>query len=234
MADVTMLERANVCASMLSDQLADFTARFPWVDAAWLAAFESDMDAADGFPTDRSTQLDSRVITSDLRTAMAQGYAQLRQLAGYAALAWPDDVARQRAFGQNRWPGARAKVLELAEALELAHGMAQHPDYRPALLSKGYTQAAIDQLSALATELSERNGLQESAKADRKVRRHDRVELLNRVWERMGTLSICAQVVWANDAERAALYQPYRGVSRARKKARAATDDAAPDGADNG
>jgi hypothetical protein len=76
-------------------------------------------------------------------------------------------------------------------------------------MEKGYTQTAIDQLAALATELRGRNNLQEAAKADRRVKKRDRVMLFNAVWQRMSTLSICASVVWAGDAERRKQYQRY-------------------------
>ncbi|MCF8255919.1 MAG: hypothetical protein K9J06_00070 [Flavobacteriales bacterium] len=214
MPDNVMLERAEVFSSCLNAELADFTVKFPWMDSAWASAFEAETKAADAFPSDLSLLLDIGVLSSDLRAAMERGYAALQALAGYATLAWPTDLSRQRAFGQDRWPEARPNTLLLAEMLELAHATAQSADFKPQLLDKGYRQEAIDQLDALVTELYERNKLLEAAKADRKVKRHDRVALFNMVWERMSTLSICASVVWAKDAERRAQYQRYRAKTK--------------------
>lgn len=211
MSDNVLLQSAGVFHGCLSAELGSFTARFPWLDAAWLAAFGVEIATANAFPADMSIRLDVGVISSDLRMAMNQGYGALKALAGYATLAWPTDLSRQRAFGQDNWPAARPNTLRLIEAIELAHGTAQDADFKPLLLGKGCTQAAIDQLATLAIELRDRNNLLEAAKADRKVKRHDRIVLLNTVWERMTTLTTCATVVWPTDAARRAQYQRYKG-----------------------
>lgn len=217
-ADGRLLEQAQVFSACLNGELNDFTARFPWLDAAWAAAFEAEIAAANTFPTDVSLRLDIGLIKGDLKAAMQRGYAALRVLEGYAILAWPTDLSRQRAFGQPKWRAARANAVLLAEALELAHGTAQDADFKPLLFNKGYAQDGIDELQALMTVLSERNTQLMASKADRKVRRHDRVLLLKAVWERMTTLSICAKVVWAADAARQTQYQRYKRQSKTEDK----------------
>lgn len=211
--DDAMLERAEVFHDRLSGELADFTARFPWLDAAWLTAFQNDIDAADAFPKDDSVVLDIKVLTGDVTGAMRQGYAGLQTLGGYAKLAWPTDVARQRVFRQQNWKKAYNSTLKLQEALELAHEKADSASYKPALLAKGYTQAEIDMLETLSDEIKLKNRLQEAAKAGRKVSVHDRVALLNVVWEHMLTINTCASVVWAADAERMGQYTMYPSSS---------------------
>ncbi len=207
--DDEMLERAQVFHDRLSPELASFTARFPWLDATWLTAFQNDITAADQFPKDESVTLDIKILTGDVNSAMQQGYAALQALGGYAKLAYPTDISRQRGFGQQYWRDAYSNTLKLQEALELAYAKADDATLKPALLAKGYTQADIDQLETLAMELQTKNGLQEAAKIGRKVSRHDRVSLLNVVWDHMRTVNICASVVWAADAARMEQYQLY-------------------------
>lgn len=207
--DDSMLERGEVFHDRLSEELADFTARFPWLDAAWLNSFDNDIAAADAFPKDESIVLDIKVLTGDVTGAMQQGYAALQTLGGYAKLAWPTDVARQRVFGQQNWAKASKNTLKLQEALELAHEKADSATYKADLLAKGYTQPEIDTLETLADEIQLKNRLQEAAKAGRSVSVHDRVSLLNVVWGHMQTINTCASVVWAADAERMAQYQLY-------------------------
>lgn len=207
--DDAMLERAEVFHDQLTLELADFTARFPWLDAAWLTAFQNDIDAADAFPKDDSVTLDIKVLTGDVTAAMQQGYAGLQTLGGYAKLAWPTDMARQRVFGQQNWKKAYSSTLKLQEALELAHTKAENASYKADLLAKGYTQAEIDMLETLSDEIKLKNRLQEAAKAGRKVSVHDRVSLLNVVWAHMLTINTCASVVWAADAERKGVYNMY-------------------------
>ena len=208
-SDDKMLERAEVFADALTPELADFTARFPWLDGVWLTAFQSDVDAADAFPKDESTILDIKVLTGDVGSAMQQGHGGLQTLGAYAKLAWPKDLARQRVFGQDRWSDAYYNTLKLQEALELAHAKANNTAYQTPLIDKGYTQPEIDELETLSDEIKLKNRLQEAAKSGRKVSVHDRVALLNVVWHHMQTISTCADVVWASDAERLAQYQLY-------------------------
>lgn len=207
--DDPMLERAQVFHDRLTLELADFTARFPWLDATWLTAFQNDITAADAFPKDESVTLDIKILTGDVNSAMQQGYAALQTLGSYAKLAYPTDLARQRGFGQQNWSNASKTTLKLQEALELAFAKADDAALKPALIARGYTQTEIDQLNTLATELQTKNGLQEAAKAGRKVTSQDRIGLLNIVWDHMRTVNICADVVWANDAGRREQYQLY-------------------------
>ncbi len=217
-ADELLLERAQVFSACLGRELDKFTARFPWMDGAWLASFEDDLVAAKAFPTDTSLMLDIGVIHGDLKATMKQAYSALSTLDGYAKLAWPTDLSRQKAFGQPRWRAVRDNPLQLAEAIELAHSTAQDPDFHSLLLAKGYTQEAIDQLDALATEIKDRNTQLKGIKADRKVMRNDRIVLLNAVWESMTTLTTCASIVWASDVGRRAQYQRYEAKAKKAKK----------------
>lgn len=209
MGDDPMLERAEVFHDALEVELADFTARFPWLDATWLASFQADITAADAFPTDDSVVLDIKVLTGDVGAAMQQGYAGLLTLGAYAKLAYPTDLARQKVFGNQNWTAARNSTLKLQEALELAHSKAEMAEYKTALLNKGYTQAEIDMLLTLSDELKLKNRLQEAAKMGRHVTKHDRIALHNVVWQRMQTINTCAEVVRVSDKERKAQYQLY-------------------------
>ncbi len=213
MGDDPMLERAQVFHDQLNGELADFTTRFPWLDAVWLSAFQADITAADAFPKDESVTLDIKILTGDVTASMQQGYAALQALGGYAKLAYPTDTARERVFGQQYWADARENTLKLQEALELAYAKADSASFKADLLAKGYTQVEIDQLNTLAVDLQTKNGLQEALKVGRHVTKADRIALLNVVWEHMRTVNTCASVVWAADADRLDQYQLYPSSS---------------------
>lgn len=208
-SDDVMLQRAQVVFDALSEELADFSARFPWLDAVWLAAFGNDMETANAFAKDSSTVLEVKVLTGDVGSAQRQGYAALQTLGWYAKLAWPTDVARQRVFGQDRWRDAYDHTLKLQQALELAHTKAEDPDYKGELLAKGYTQAEMDMLETLSDEIMLKNRLQESAKNGRMVSSHDRIALHNTVWQHLQTVNTCAALLWRHDAERKGRYNLY-------------------------
>jgi hypothetical protein len=218
LSDDVMLERATVFYSALESELPDFTLRFPWMDAAWLDGFKNAIDVADAFPKDESLKLDIKVMTSDVRSAMQQGFAALQALAGYARLAWPNDLARQRGFGQDGWKKAYANSLKMQESLILAFDTANSAEMKPALLDKGYQQADIDALATLSELIQLNNGKQESTKQDRKVMLRDRITLVNTVWAQMQTISTCASIVWAGDAARMTRYNLYpQGYFKAKK-----------------
>jgi hypothetical protein len=209
LADDAMLERAQTFHDRLEGELVIFGPRFPWLDAAWLAAFQTDILTADRYPSDENVILDQHLLTGDVRSALQQGHAALVTLGLYAKLAFPKDLARQRAFGQQHWTAARFSTLKLNEALGVAHAKAADIEFKDDLLNKGYTEFEIDTLEDLSEELQLKNRLQESAKLGRQVNSHDRVALHNVVWQHMQTIAVCAKVVWLSDAERRAQYQLY-------------------------
>jgi hypothetical protein len=131
----------------------------------------NDIQTADSFPKDSSKTLDIKLTTADVGTAMASGSAALRTLSTYATLAWRDDKARQRAFGQDTWEAAHNNTLKLKEALELAHSRASSGTFQTELLAKGMQQADIDVLATLVVEIAIKNNVQEVAKGNRKVSR---------------------------------------------------------------
>jgi hypothetical protein len=209
LTDEALLERAYLFHDAVEGELAAFTSRIPWLDAAWLNAYKNEIDDAKAFPTDKSVTLSLKVLTSDVNQVMHQSYAALQTLGGYAVLAWPTDVARQRAFGQNNWRLARRNSLKLQEALELAHSTATSLEFKPALLAKGFAQAEMDGLITLFNQLKQFNNGQEGSKLERTVSTRDRISRLNAIWKHMQSINTCASIVWASDASRSARYTMY-------------------------
>lgn len=207
--DTDMLEQARLFYDLVLPNLAAWTALFPWMDAAWMIALLADIEAADAYPTDDSVVADIKVTTGDVASTMTQGRAALHELDVYAQLAWPTDMARQRVFGQDRWSANNRNTLKLKESLELANAKADHAEYKPALLAKGYTQLKVDALLTLATSIDTKNRMQESLKAGRPVSSHDRISLMNIVWGHIVTIHICAEVVHANDEDRRNQFRLY-------------------------
>jgi len=77
MKDEKLVERAYLFHDMVEGELAAFTTRFPWLDAAWLSAFKDEIDGANAFPTDTNVTLSLKVQTSDVNQMMQQSYAAL-------------------------------------------------------------------------------------------------------------------------------------------------------------
>jgi len=206
MDEDVLLERAQLFHDTLTLELADFTAQFPWLDAPWVANFQTETDAADDFPKDIDVTLDIEIKTGDVVMAMSQGRSALDRLGTYAKLAWPADLKRQTSFGQEGWTKAKRNTLDLKEALQTAHRKAENAALKTELLDKGMTQPDIDLLDSTADEIETKNSTQELGKSGRKVQTGDRTRLHNAVYATMKTINNCAQLVWADDEVRKAQY----------------------------
>lgn len=193
----------------VGQELAEFTARVPTIDAAWLLQFEADIEAANDHPGHRAQQVDQRVKTSDLRAQMQSSREALSVLNRYARLAWPTERGQWRQFGQEHWRVQQRTRAWLDHALRLAHQIAQQPENKPMLLAAGMTQAAIDALLTLADSLGEKNMEQGLSKTSREPLTHTRMRLYNRVFEKMRTIRIAAEIVHQHDAARKRSYYLY-------------------------
>jgi hypothetical protein len=204
-----MQTRAQVFHGNLTDQLADFQAKFPWIDAPYLLSFNSDIATSKSFQIDQSVQNSLRVITEDINASVAEGMRGLDGLDIYARLAFPDSRAKQRVFGQDTWDKARDDQEKMISALTLANSFADAAPYKAALLAKGMTQGDIDNLATVAANIELKNTLQEKAKSGRPVTTEDRIQVNNIVWKRMQTISICSELVWRDDYARRIQYLLY-------------------------
>jgi len=204
-----VVERGQLLKDTVALEVASFSVKFPWLDAAWLILFQNDIDAADNFPKDDTVVGDQKVKTGDLKAEEALGAAALDLLGIYAKLAWPSDKSRQMVFGQQNWTEAKRNTLKLKEALQRAYKYANDDDYKGPLTAKGMQQGDIDQLQTIANDIETKNNTQELAKGTRPVSTRDRTVLHNAVWTRMETVNTCAQLVWAADDTRRSQYNLY-------------------------
>ncbi|HLG35520.1 MAG TPA: hypothetical protein VI757_11620 [Bacteroidia bacterium] len=209
MADELMLTRASVQHSILEADLALFTVKFPWLDAAYLSSYAADIATADAVGLDYTETSDVRVFTADVMATMVEARKALQALFGYAKLAYAEDKARQRVFGQARLKRASNVPAIMESLLEHANSMANKAPYHADLLAKGYTQTEIDNLLTIADELSTKKTLQEGEKSNRPVSTADRIKIYNIVFGRMRIIRICSQVVFAGNREKIQQYLLY-------------------------
>jgi hypothetical protein len=144
-----------------------------------------------------------------VETSMAEGSSALTILNKYAIITFPDSVAKQRAFGQDKWDEAKGDQQKIRKALLVANNIADQAPFKAALLAKGYTQAEIDALATIANNIDLKDILQEGAKTGRPVTTEERLRVLNVVWERDQTLRNCADVVYADDYAKRSIYHLY-------------------------
>ena len=209
MEDEAMLVRAEVFHDQLVEDLADFTAKFPFIDAAYEAAIQATIDAANALPLDNQVVDNLKVLTEDVNAQVVLGRRALSDLGIYAKLAFPDDEARQRVFGQDTWGDAYSDQEKMMNALEQAHTMVTTAPYDADLATKGFVAANATTLQTIANEIRSRNGLQEKAKASRPVTTQDRIVQYNSVWAQLREINLASQVVFADNPAKLDSYKLY-------------------------
>lgn len=209
MEDELMLTRAQTQKNNLNTDLALFTARFPWLTAAYVTGYQTDIDTADVVPLDNSVITDIKVLTADVAASMTESKANLKALFLYGEITYPKDAVKQRVFGQDLMDKARNDQEKMQNLLEHANSFANKAPYKADLLAKGYTQVEIDALLTNANNIRTKNRLQEDAIASRPVTTQDRVIVYNTVFEHMPLISKCAQVVFAGNPAKIEQYRVY-------------------------
>lgn len=186
-----------------------FAVKFPFVDAVYVASYQTDITTAINFQSDTAQVNLIKVLTEDVEASVAEGMKSLDTLDTYARLAFPDSPAKQRVFGQDTWDKARNDQQKMSKALKLAHSFASVDPYLSALEAKGAGAAGIASLLTTAANIDTKDALQEKAKAGRPVVTEDRINVHNIVWARDRELSIMAELVYRNDAAKRAQYLLY-------------------------
>lgn len=211
--DELMQTRATTMHSNAVNDLADFTAKFPWFNATYLTSVETDITTAMAFQTDNTVVDAIKVLTEDVNSSLEEGMRALDTLDIYARLAYPDSHARQRVFGQDGWAKARNDQQKMVNALEQAFLYADQTTYKTALTGKGMAASDIAALDTIAQNIQLKDKMQEAAKSNRPVTTEDRIRLNNIVWGRMQVIATCAELVYRDDAAKLAQYRLYPSAS---------------------
>lgn len=209
--DEAMLVRAEVMHTQLVADLAAFTAKFPFIDAAYEAAMAATINTANALPLDNQVVSNLKVLTEDVNAQVILGRSALKALGIYAKLTYPDSEARQRSFGQDQWADAYNDQEKMMNALEQAHAQAIAAPYATDLDLKGFTATDAANLATIATAIRTRNNLQENAKNNRPVSTQDRVIQYNSVWDIMKEVNLASQVVFADNPAKLESYLLYGG-----------------------
>jgi hypothetical protein len=213
MEDEGMLVRAEIIHDQLVTDLAAFTAKFPFIDAAYAAAIQASIDAANALPLDNQVVSNLKVLTEDVNAQVLLGRRALSNLGIYAKLTYPNDEARQRVFGQNQWAEAYSDQEKMMNALEHAHALVIAAPYAADLTTKGFVAADAANLLSIANEIRTKNQLQENAKASRPVTTQDRIVQYNSVWDQIKEVNLASRVVFADNAAKLDSYLLYPGSS---------------------
>jgi len=209
-SDVLLLEQSQTMLDNFIEDIAEFTPKYPGMDATYATAWQTAINDADDAPDDEEVLGDQKQKTLAVTDTMRLAQNKYSALVTYLKMIYKDD---QKAvldhFGSSRYRKDRNKQLKLKELMDLAYERANSATYKAALIAKGFLQTDIDELNTLAQQLLSFNQQQEKSKTDRPEIRQDRVTLHNNAWNIMTEVNIAASVVFINDYARQQHYLLY-------------------------
>lgn len=195
-ADLVMLAQSRLFHTAVQANLADFTAKYPFIDADFLSVFLAKIVAAEDFITNTENQDDTHVETSDVEADMENCRNTVQDLFSYVELAFKGNSAVQNEFGVKEYKKVLESSVKFPQFLERAHEKAAIPAYAAALLTKGWTAASQTAFQVLITKLKTDSNKQYKDIKDRGKVTQDRIEVENSVWDDMVTISICSKKLY--------------------------------------
>lgn len=214
-ADELMLQQARVIYTLLygtdgtDGDLAEFTAEFTQMDAVFLAAFLTAIEAADDTPGDDEVVTEQQLSTLAVETVMALSRKRLGRLFNYAEITFPDNPLAKDIFGNNIYRKNRYIQTGMIEVLQVAYTKANMEPYKSALITQGFIQTRIDELNTLALNLQSTNNTQEVKKTERPELTQDRIEKHNAVWNIWEKINTASKVVYEDDYAKQQQYLMY-------------------------
>ena len=207
-SDAFMLNEARVNQSLLQQDLPAFTAFDATLNAAWSAAYLADIVAAETIIADTAV-IDQQVQTGEnvdaIIVAARNKYSEIKY---YVQKAPEFSVGMQGEFGLNDYDTVRRSKVRMAQFLDEMHDAATK--YKVQLIARGYTQAKIDQIQTLRQSLLAAMTAKGTFTKGRPKLTEDRINLLNKVYDKMTQVNTAAQLVYLTDAAKRAqfVYEP--------------------------
>ena len=204
--DEEVLQQSDVQLSSFQENKAPFVARFPQLDEPFDTDWATLTASARALPPDYVAVAEQAAQTTALENLMEQGRTLFQTVILYTQMAFPDDAAILRLFGQPQYDSARTSQLKLPILLRSTYAQVTKDEYKPALLAKGLKEEEIQMLNGLAEDIVTQDITQQKAKKDRSLAANRRILAMNAVWEKMSVVCQCAKLVFQNDAAKYNLF----------------------------
>jgi len=207
--DSLMLQQAQVMQQFYLEDADTFSAFDPLFTLDYGTSWLSAITTADNLLSDVAVVDRIQVLSAELYALLLDSRDAFQSFTYFVKKVWPDNAAMYELFGLDKYNLSRRTVLRMYELLQIAHSVAEDPDYKPRLLTAGCTQASITGLLTLSVSLNDKNIEQEKLKRLRRVRTVERINAMNAVWEYMVQVSEAAKIVFAANQARMDLYMLY-------------------------
>ncbi|MES2621508.1 MAG: carboxypeptidase-like regulatory domain-containing protein [Bacteroidota bacterium] len=156
-----MLEDARTMKALFDDDVADFTAKDPDLDAAFAADMLDSIEESEGWETAETRQDQQEQETEDVLVAMKTGNQTYIIAKYYIEKAFSAQPKTLKKFGLDNFTAARNRQPKMILFLRNLHTLCEDPANKAELLAAGMTQLQIDAIGVavgtLATENTEQN-----------------------------------------------------------------------------
>lgn len=204
--DEEALQQSDVLFDSFMANKSQFAERFPDLNDLFAIEWTAATTAARALPPDYASVAGQANETTILENLMEQGRNLFQTVMLYTQLAFPDDTAVLRLFGQQQYDSARTSQLKLPVLLRTTYAQVSKPEYKTALMAKGLTDAEITLLDTMAGTITAQDVIQQNAKKARLLATTKRIVTMNAVWEKMALVCQCAKLVFQNDAAKYNLF----------------------------
>jgi len=204
--DEEALQQSDVLFNSFVANKSQFVGRFPDLNDPFSLNWSAATAAARALPPDYASVAGQANETTVLETLMEQGRTLFQTVMLYTQLAFPNDPAILRLFGQPQYNAVRTSQLKFPVLLRTTYAQVSKPEYKTALMAKGLKDAEITLLNSLADSIVNQDVVQQNAKKARSLATSERIAAMNAVWEKMATVCQCAKLVFQNDAARYNLF----------------------------
>lgn len=194
--DTAMLGSVRDLITHFESKLAQFSAFDPSLDAAYLANWQAIQDQAWATIPDTMEVGEGKQLMEETISALEKCRLKNTEVKYYAGKAFPANTEARKEFGEGQFTKVRNSPLRMVQYMQTLHGVATK--YKTELIAQNYTQAAIDEIAALAQELRDDNNLQQLKKKERPTETRKRIELMNAYYRMGQPVVLVAQHIFRN------------------------------------
>jgi len=204
--DEEVLEQSDMLLEAFSENIGDFSSRFPDLNRRFAEEWQTTAATARSIAPDYAALADQSSETLKLEALMEQGRNIFQTTMLFVQLAYPNDLATYRLFGQSQYDAVRTNQLKFPVLLRTMYAQASKEPNKTALMAKGLKEEEIAAIETTAQAIITQNAIQVNAKKTRTVAAADRIRALNTVWEKMALVCQCAKLVFQNNAAKYNLF----------------------------
>ncbi len=198
-SDANLLQKANLNQTLLSENLAAFTAEDPTMDAAFVTAYATDITEAEVVDIDELVEDTLSDKTATVVAAQDAVAKKVKQVRYYVLQAFENDKAVQKKFGLDAWDAARKSQVNTLQFLTKMHTVAM--EYQTQLTAAGFDAARTTSILTVRQALEDSDSDQEHYRSGRPKLTALRIQEYNEVYDRLTRVNRLAQIVYADDYE---------------------------------